>query len=607
MENGMLTPIRKLCRPALLARYRGAIEQLQKRVSERVNTLHQSIEKLLRQAVAPPASGAPAAGTAAAAATDAPLQSLGLDSITAVRLAASLSEQYGQTIPVQLLYSPNPAAAIAQLLGHRAPGAVAATASSSSAFVAAASSVGRLTRIDWQSECKLPADIRAASTPTPATAGTSAAAGAPDAIFLTGATGFLGVYLLDELLKQTATTGMTVLCLLRGAGSGAGTDDDSTKTKLESRLLNHMRLHRLASAPSSSAADGSTNKRWEVVVGDLERPQFGLSADAYARLAARTAWIVHCGAIVNGILPYSALKAANVGGTIEVLRLACHGNRVRPVHHISTTGIVTIGSAPVSDSGSSKQDTGTKGAASKDAKTALLSEAESNALFATRDLDRLSGYQQSKWIAEQLVREACSARGIPCTMYRPSTIGPHRVTGCANSQDFVCRVLCGLAQLGLVPDVPTQQVLFDLVAVDDVARDAVRLMCTPTPMSSTPTVYHFSNSDAPVALQQLVDACRSKGYGAKVVLHAEWYAALCRAPSNVLFPLSSLLSTALKATVVPIDCRGTRAALAMLAPPTAASAPQTSTSAASTEVPRMLTAALDFFVGARFIPAAACA
>ena len=83
------------------------------------------------------------------------------------------------------------------------------------------------------------------------------------------------------------------------------------------------------------------------------------------------------GAVVNLVYPYSALKAPNVGGTREVLRLACrHG--AKPVHHVSTNGIFPP------DNGLCEEET------------------DLDALAEARE----DGYGRSKWVAEKLVREA---------------------------------------------------------------------------------------------------------------------------------------------------------------------------------------------------------
>ncbi|MBV9124651.1 MAG: amino acid adenylation domain-containing protein, partial [Planctomycetes bacterium] len=139
----------------------------------------------------------------------------------------------------------------------------------------------------------------------------------PRNILLTGATGFLGAFLVDELLKQTQAH---LHCLVRAASAEEG----------KNKLLKNLEAHGLGSQ--------SANKRIVAVPGDLSRPLLGLTQEQFDALAARIDVLYHNGALVNFVYPYEALKAANVQGTHEVLWLACRG-RVKPVHYVSTVSV----------------------------------------------------------------------------------------------------------------------------------------------------------------------------------------------------------------------------------------------------------------------------
>ena len=69
------------------------------------------------------------------------------------------------------------------------------------------------------------------------------------------------------------------------------------------------------------------------------RPRLGLSTGEFRELARSIDVIYHAGALVNFIYPYEELRAANVAGTREVIRLAglCRGI---PVHYVSTTAVL---------------------------------------------------------------------------------------------------------------------------------------------------------------------------------------------------------------------------------------------------------------------------
>eukprot|EP01046_Picozoa_sp_COSAG06_P031263 COSAG06_NODE_3031_length_5940_cov_25.990755_2_plen_129_part_00 len=83
------------------------------------------------------------------------------------------------------------------------------------------------------------------------------------------------------------------------------------------------------------------------MLGDLSRPLLGLNQDEWTELAVSIDSILHCGADVNLVKPYAALKAPNVLGTQEVLRLAVtqgkFQKKLKPVHYISTNSVFPIG------------------------------------------------------------------------------------------------------------------------------------------------------------------------------------------------------------------------------------------------------------------------
>lgn len=122
----------------------------------------------------------------------------------------------------------------------------------------------------------------------------------PRTVLLTGATGFLGSRVLEELLARTDAE---IRCLVRG----------------KDRL-------------------GLRNGRVSEIDGDLDAERFGLERREWQRLAHEVDAVYHCGAKVHLTEPYRALRRTNVGGTLEVLRLICEGPRKR-LHYASTLSV----------------------------------------------------------------------------------------------------------------------------------------------------------------------------------------------------------------------------------------------------------------------------
>jgi thioester reductase-like protein len=289
----------------------------------------------------------------------------------------------------------------------------------------------------------------------------------PAHIFLTGATGFLGAFLLHELLLQTRAD---IHCLVRCSNVEEG----------KSRLLKNL--------DSYAPGNGHDHSRIFPIQGDLSQPLLGLSTRKFQALARKIECIYHCGAFVNWIFPYTRLKPINVSGTQEVLRLAGKG-RVKPMHFISSISVFPL----VTESGSK-----------------VLREQDS--------LDHegilYGGYTQSKWVAEKLVSVARS-RGLPVVIYRPGLITGHSQTGSWNTKDITCTIIKSWIELGCAPELDAAT---DMTPVDYVSKAIVHLSRQP---HSVGKVFHLANQH-PVHVMDMVAWIRSYGYPLNLLPYAKW-------------------------------------------------------------------------------------
>ncbi len=337
----------------------------------------------------------------------------------------------------------------------------------------------------------------------------------PSAIFLTGATGFLGTFLLEELLQKTQAD---IYCLVRADNA------DSAKKKIQNSL------------ESYELWQESFSSRIIPIVGELSKPLFGLSSEQFQALANQIDIIYHNGALVNFVYAYSALKPANVLGTQEILRLASQ-SKIKPVHFVSTINAV--------------------------------SPAKGDGVKIVRENDCInpdevmeSGYVESKWVAEKLINIA-GERGIPVSIYRPGRIVWHSQTGVGNTSDKTFRMLKGCIQMGSVPETDES---VNLIPVDFISKAIVHLS---RQKDSLGKAFHLINPN-PAPFKEVVNWVRFFGYPLREISDEQWREELRtivgKSPDNPLYPLVPFWSkSSEKNTTSPVlqfDCQNTLDSLA---------------------------------------------
>ncbi|CAG7980635.1 unnamed protein product [Penicillium salamii] len=233
-------------------------------------------------------------------------------------------------------------------------------------------------------------------------------------VFLTGATGFLGAYLLADLLRMPDVH--QVGCLVRAASPVAGLG------RLKAALVKYN-LWQDAFLPKLLPLCGELDDHW-----------LGLGQRRFEQIGEWASVIFHLGAKVNYTQPYSLHRSANIVGTVNVARLATTG-RLKGLHYCSSiscfgpTGFVT-GAKVVYEDGP------------------LMPH-----------LDALTfdhGYAQSQWAADELLQRLTS-RGFPITVYRPGFITGDEITGACNPDDFFSRLIRASLELGCYPHLPNQR------------------------------------------------------------------------------------------------------------------------------------------------------
>ena len=287
-------------------------------------------------------------------------------------------------------------------------------------------------------------------------------------IFLTGATGFLGVHLLHELLEKTSAN---IHCLVRA----------ENVSEARNKLKNKLSFYQLWNEQDS--------QRIIPIIGNLEKNLLGLSEKEFQDLASQIDMIYHSGASVNLIYPYSVLKPANVLGTQEILRLASQ-IKIKPVHFVSTTSVFCPENYPENE--------------------VLL---ESDPLDYYQGL--VGGYPQSKWVAEKLVMQA-RERGLPVTIYRAARIIGHSQIGICNTEDLFSRIITTCMQLGATPNIDWED---NLTPVDYVSQAIVYLSFQ---KESLGKAFHLLNPQI-ISMNHLFNLIRELGYQLPQISYDQWY------------------------------------------------------------------------------------
>ncbi|QMS92433.1 NcpB [Nostoc edaphicum CCNP1411] len=395
---------------------------------------------------------------------------LGGHSLTTIRVMSQVNETFQMKLPLRHLFTAPTIAELAQT--------IESTSGTDSTV-----SANEITPLNLQAEVVLDETIKPGNL-------VYQPVSQPKAILLTGATGFVGAFLLAELLQQTQAD---IYCLVRSANLTVG------KQRLQETLKAYLLW------------EESFNERIIPVLGDLSQPLLGVGDEQFHLMAGQIDSIYHNGALVNNIYPYALFKAANVLGTEEVLRLASQ-IKIKPVHFISTLSVFA-----------------------SDEYFKLDVVLEDDPLEHYQGL--VGGYPQSKWVAEKIVMMARD-RGLPCSIYRLGRITWHSQTGVWNPNDMLYRFIKSCIQLKSVPEMNSME---KITPVDYLVKALINLS---QQSKSLGKAFHLISSHS-APWSQFVNCIRSLGYPLQELSDEDWQAELVRSnqisTDNALYSFVSLV------------------------------------------------------------------
>ncbi|MFF8446584.1 thioester reductase domain-containing protein [Streptomyces leeuwenhoekii] len=283
-------------------------------------------------------------------------------------------------------------------------------------------------------------------------------------VLLTGATGFVGAFLLDELLRRTEGR---IYCLVRARDEAHG----------RRRLREAARRFRLPEPDP---------RRVHVVPGDLSGIAEVCESYRDGELGRRVGHVLHCAAHVVFTEPYPVLRAANTLATHDLLGwMRAHG--ILDISYVST--LAACGRA---------LGTGDR----------LLERRE-------QPLDPAAGgYGISKWVSERILEKA-ERDGMRVRVFRPGLIAGATTTGACNDLDMLWRLVAACLAVGAHP---VDDNRLAIAPVDLVARAVVELGTSP---GSVGRAYHLVGESGGT-LPELFAELAAMGMPTRGVSGEEW-------------------------------------------------------------------------------------
>lgn len=270
------------------------------------------------------------------------------------------------------------------------------------------------------------------------------------AVLLTGATGFLGMDLLAELVERERET----VVLVRAG------EQEQAQARLQAVIA------RLWDDPPPGVA------QVRALAGDLQSPGLGLSTSARRRLALEVDAIVHCAASISFGIDLPTAREINVGGVRRVIELAreiAAEGSLRRLLHVSTAYVCG------------------------------RHEGRFDEDHLELDQEFRNPYECSKHEAELLLR---AAEDLPTVVARPSIVVGHSASGWTSAFNVIYGPMRAYER-GMLDEVPARpESIIDFVPVDYVTSG---LLCLLDDQDAAGN-YHLVAGERALSAAELVQA-----------------------------------------------------------------------------------------------------
>lgn len=294
-------------------------------------------------------------------------------------------------------------------------------------------------------------------------------------ILLTGCTGYLGIHILANLLRETDAT---IYCLIRY----------KNKQPAKNRLLKKLKYY------FGNEILNYIDTRIKVVTSDITMPNLGLSNSKYESLGNKIDVVIHCAALVSHYGNQDLFTQTNVYGTNNIITF-CKKFSIR-LNHISTISI----SADFCNN------------------TSSLNSFDEHSLYIGQNYSS-NIYIKTKFEAELNIQKAIQ-EGLIASVYRLGNITARISDGKFqenNNENAFLNRLIAFSQLHKLPESYSKLVV-DLSPVDECSKFITSILKYE---SSYSKVFHIYNNNK-VKISDIIEKLNSSGLNIEVVSDSDF-------------------------------------------------------------------------------------
>ena len=303
----------------------------------------------------------------------------------------------------------------------------------------------------------------------------------PKGVILTGATGFLGIHILEEFIKHSDCK---IYCIVR----------DNKSFTSRARLVNKLHYY------FGNKYDYLVDKRVFAISGNITEPGFGLNQEELLNVANSIDLVINCAANVFHYGNYSDFYNTNVKSVKYIIDFCTGFNK--KLYHIST---ISVADAKIDMSYPSFN------------KISAITFDESN-LYIGQIIENV--YTRTKFEAETLVLDAVKRSNLDGYILRMGHLMPRWKDGVfqenISSNDFIRKAI-DFIKLEIFPDYLLNYPV-DFTPVDKAAKAVFKIV---THANKTNRSFHIYNKNK-VTIERFIRALKKQNFKVEILTESEF-------------------------------------------------------------------------------------